>query len=288
MKEQRMELFKVRDALVDANKPEKERLELMKKMIREYPQQLGYMKAEAGQMHVMVGALDDIISRTESKIALADRENKKSKQQADLIAARGELANFSASVASKIPDLLKMNPQLNDVYQRKYANRPAVDFYRALGTDPEIPKVNYGTAGLYSANKSDFFSDGALQKSLQVIERSVGRATANLRALDAQQRQAEQEYKKMFGIGSGDDLLTPDEKKLREGGTGGQGPGNIDSSLSASAPKILNITMDAVMKGDIVFQNATDMLMVKATVRKEISNVLAEAVADAKILAPTR
>jgi hypothetical protein len=46
--------------------------------------------------------------------------------------------------------------------------------------------------------------------------------------------------------------------------------------------------MDAVMKGDIVFQKATDMPMVKATVRKEISNVLAEAVADAKILAPTR
>jgi hypothetical protein len=46
--------------------------------------------------------------------------------------------------------------------------------------------------------------------------------------------------------------------------------------------------MDAVMKGDIVFQNATDLPQVKQVVRKEISNVLAEAVADAKILAPNR
>jgi hypothetical protein len=294
MKEQRMELFKVRDALVDANKPEKERLELMKKMIREYPQQLGYMKAEAGQMHVMVGALDDIISRTESKIALQKQEDMKTKQQATLISARGELAAFSAAVASSIPNVLKMNPQLKEIYQKQYANRPGVDFFRDVttknlgvtGGSPTQYKNNLNT-GSGTTTVFELFGVSAM-KGLNVIDKTIAQAEANFRALTYEQRQAEQEYKKMFGIGSGDDLLTPDEKKLREGGAASQGPGNIDSSLSASAPKILNITMDAVMKGDIVFQNATDMPMVKATVRKEISNVLAEAVADAKILAPTR
>jgi hypothetical protein len=247
------------------------------------------MKAEAGQMHTMVGTLDDIIERQTMKIALAKQDAKKQDQASRLAEAKGQLAEFSATAASKIPEFLSMNPEFRGVYEKKFANRPAMDFVKSLkyGVDPEIDNVlkqkggnvNYGKAGIYKAGAADFFGSG------QNIERTIRQTEANVRALEAEQRMAESEYLKMFGVKAGQDLKAPPIKPLGGGGSG-TGDGKIEKSLSGTSPKIVNITMDAVMKGDMVFQNASDLPGIKQIVKQEISNTLAEAVADAKILGP--
>jgi len=297
-------LYGLRTALRDANTPEEERLKMIKKLKQEYPDLLKNISAEAVSIGQVTDAIDSEIESIKRRSVVEEYKNKVGQLTQKIAGREATARSFEIKFAKTLDQLIAENPELAPLKNQETGElmdilrRPVQG--KGGGLTEELkknPKLGMKFAGVRNllgmgggsaVYSQDLFKkmETLSYKRFEALNQPNGPFSESLTDLNNQLEELKNEMQ------YAQSLAGPGRKTSLSGllGGGGKGmtDGNIDSSLSASAPKILNITMDAVMKGDIVFQNATDMPMVKATVRKEISNVLAEAVADAKILAPTR
>jgi len=298
-------LVAMNDALKDPNKPEKEKLAIMEKLIKTYPELLDNMKAEYGQMFQMNIELDRMVTGLEKKIAFQKLDNQKSDQEKELADAQGRLSMMSAEIGMRLPEFFKNNPQFKGIYDKKYSGKPALAFWQALqasqsirggkigaNADPDLVKLQQGgTLGdLISGGSSGgrVNLNALLGKSLKdvvntsnpkSINREIIQLKNNISALTFQRQQAESEFNK-FGFETAD----PTKITLTPGGSGTGKDGALENTLTASSPKVVNINIDAVQRGNMIFNEAVNLKDIKLIVRSEIAQALAEAVANSKII----
>lgn len=305
LEDEQNRLYGLKSALHDANTPEAERLKMIKQLKREYPDLLKNISDEAISIGQVSSAIDDEIESIKRRSVVESYKNQIGGLSQKIANRESTARRYEIEFSKTIDKLVQENPELAglknqdtgelmDVLRRPIQGKGGGLTESLKGSSPKLGMkfakvkdllgIGGGGSAVYSQTLFKEMENLSL-KRFEALNQPNGPFSESIDDLNKQMEDLKNEMKYAEGLSGGkkSPLAT-----LLGGGSGKGGDGKIDSTLSASSPKILNITMDAVMKGDIVFQNATDLPQVKQVVRKEISNVLAEAVADAKILAPNR
>jgi len=306
LEDEQNRLYGLKAALHDANTPEEERLKMIKQIKKEYPDLLKNISAEAVSIGQVSSAIDDEIEAIKRRSVVESYKNQIGGLSQKIANRESTARRYEIQFSKTLDKLVAENPELAglknqdtgelmDVLRRPIQGKGGGLTEQLKSSNPklgmkfakvkELLGVGGGGSAVYSQTLFKEMETQSL-KRFEALNQPNGPFSESLTDLNKQLEDLKNEMKYAEGL-AGPSKTTP-LAKILGGGSGKGADGKIDSTLSASSPKILNITMDAVMKGDIVFQNATDLPQVKQVVRKEISNVLAEAVADAKILAPNR
>lgn len=278
-------LREVRQALLDVQTPEEKRLALLKELKDTYPGLIGNIKEEAQQIGNVAAALDRQIALTIKKAYVAKREKDIGEMVDNAATLEAQKQEIQQQIITSLgePAMRPLEKQFSDSNNR-------VDYdkmMRSLASESAYRNAAYEKAGLNK--QSMMFVDG---QTMDVNARSKNSIEENLSRyakLGSKLSQAEKliegsnenlsQYMRRFGIGQDDMKFKPKGGP----GAGNLDPGGITTSITSAAPKILNVNIDTVHRGNntIVVKRED----IGRQVREEIKRANLEGLADSTILA---
>ena len=283
LKDEEMQLRSIRRALLDAKTPEHDRLEMLRKLKQEYPGLIGNIKDEANAIGEVADKLQGQISMIIKKQYYAARE----KEIGQIINEAAETEAKAEEYRQKFDIALGQNPALQKDLEQKYTDaKGKVDYKRMAAEMASYNSPAFDAAAAKNGVDKGEFSYGANQyaqlKDLASLANEADRKVAKLEDVISKEQQKADEYADRYGLGGGKSALDMQRDRAKSAGAKSD-PSMAGTNITSAAPKILNVNIEAVHKGNNIINVSREDVGRK--VREEIRKADLEALSDSSILA---